>query len=413
MKRTLRGCAMAASVLSAGTASAGGLWLNEYGDFAGGRAAAGAAAGTDEAMTIAYNPASILRQEGSQLFVSAGAIFGDMNFDINYSSPRMGYEDGGNAGVVTPLATMAYINDLGSEKWSVGVFFGGLAGAGMNYHDDWVGRYQATEVKLSLLSLAPSLAYQATDRLSLGVTAQVVYADLNLDMAVPRINPALQDGKGELNGDDFKPAFALGALYELSDTTRFGLNYQSEVNIKFDGDLKVNIPADSGLGAAIGTRGVSTDTELDFAQTIRFSVHQDMDERWSVDFTVGWDNWSALDNVLVSTQDREAGIPTEWKDTYHVAWGAQYKLSDKWDLTGGVAYDSNPVDSEDRNAQLPVDRQIRYAGGARYTLKDNLTVGGYLMYMDLGRARITASRFGGDFDYNSGVQVAINANWNF
>ena len=36
-------------LLGASHVSAGGLWLNEVGDFAGGRASAGASAGTDEA----------------------------------------------------------------------------------------------------------------------------------------------------------------------------------------------------------------------------------------------------------------------------------------------------------------------------------------------------------------------------
>ncbi len=100
MKSILRACSVAAVVVSANTASAGGLWLNEYGDFAGGRAAAGAAAGVDDAMTIAYNPASIARLQGNQLFASAGAIVPNMNFDVDYSTPRNGYADGGNAGEV-------------------------------------------------------------------------------------------------------------------------------------------------------------------------------------------------------------------------------------------------------------------------------------------------------------------------
>jgi long-subunit fatty acid transport protein len=78
-----------------------------------------------------------------------------------------------------------------------------------------------------------------------------------------------------------------------------------------------------------------------------------------------------------------------------------------------VAYDSNPVDSKDRNAQLPVDRQIRVAGGARYQLNDSIVVGGYLTYMDMGDARIKSSSFGGDFKNNEMVQLAVNATWRF
>jgi len=155
-------------VASVNIASAGGLWLNEYGDFAGGRAAAGAAAGVDNAMTIAYNPASISRLKGNQLFASAGAIVPQMNFDIDYSTPRNGYDDGGNAGEVAAYSSMAYVHDFGSDKWSAGIALVPLAGAGFEFQDNWVGRFQATKVDLTVMALSPTLAYQVTDKLSLG-----------------------------------------------------------------------------------------------------------------------------------------------------------------------------------------------------------------------------------------------------
>ena len=43
MRKSILGCAVAAALASAGNAMAGGLWLNEYGDFSGGRASAGGA----------------------------------------------------------------------------------------------------------------------------------------------------------------------------------------------------------------------------------------------------------------------------------------------------------------------------------------------------------------------------------
>ena len=364
MRNIRKGCTLATGILSAVNASAGGLWLNEFGDFAGGRAAAGAAAGVDDAMTIAYNPASITRLEGNQLFVSGGAIVGDMNFDISYTNPRHGYDDGGNAGETAVFSSMAYVPDLHSDKWSLGVALIPLSGAGIDYGDEWVGRFQATKVELQILALSPTVAYQVTDRLSLGASVQAYYADLKIDTVVPRLDPSKPEGKAEIRGNDVNPAFTLGAMYELSDASRFGLFYQSELKPKFNGDLKTT-PLN---------RDIATDTELTLAEYVRFSVHQDLDEHWGVDFTVGWDNWSALGSVLLSTEDRGVHIPANWEDTYHYAWGAQYKLDKYWAFTGGVAYDSNPVDSEYRNAQLPIDRQIRYAVGAQYQLQESLVL---------------------------------------
>lgn len=406
-------CALLALLTVPGFASAGGLWLNEFGDFSGGRAAAGAAAGVDEAMTIAYNPASITLLEGSQLFVSAGAIMGDMAFDVSYGSPRNGTGDGGDAGKTAPAGALAYVHDFASDRWSAGVALGGLSGAGLDYDDGWAGRYQATEVSLLVMALSPTVAYKVNDHLSLGASVQAVYGDLELDFAVPRRLAAAQDGAGSLDGDDLTPAFTLGAVYELRPGSRFGLFYQSEVELDFDGRAKVNVPLDRvGEGAELA-RSVGTDTELTLAEYVRFSIHQALDDRWGVNLTLGWDNWSALDNVIVSTEDGQNGIPTQWSDTWHYAWGIEYKLDDRWDLTSGIAYDDNPVRARDRNAQLPVDRQIRYAVGARYRVGDSIRVGGYINYVDLGNAKISAQRFGGDFDENSALSLAVNLSWIF
>jgi len=404
MRNAMHCGVIAALVVGASSASAGGLWLNEYGDLAGGRAAAGAAAGVDEAMTLAYNPASIARLEGNQLFASAGAIVSEMNFDTNYTSRLTGTVNGGDAGVVTPYASSAYVHDFNSDRWSAGIGLVPLAGAGIEYDDDWVGRFQATDVTLNLMALMPTLAYQVTDELSVGVSLQAYYADLEVKTRVPNLRPNQPEGRAKIDGDDVDVGFTLGALYELSDRTRFGLFYQSELEPHYDGDLETNPK----------NLQVATTTKLTFAEYVRFGVHQDMDERWGVDFTVGWDNWSALAEVPVDSEFGGVGIPTKWEDTYHVAWGTQYKLDSYWTLTGGIAYDSNPVDAEYRNAQLPVDRQTRYAAGARYAITDTLSVGGYANYADLGKARITAQRFGGDFDdANSALQLIANVNWTF
>ncbi len=99
-----------------GQASAGGLWLNQYGDFAAGRASAGASAGVDEASTIIHNPASSLQLEGSQLFVAAGVILADIHFDIEETNPISGNDDGGEAGLNAPVGGFAYVHDTGSDK---------------------------------------------------------------------------------------------------------------------------------------------------------------------------------------------------------------------------------------------------------------------------------------------------------
>ena len=397
MKKILQSTTITLVMLGGNHAVAGGLWLNEYGDFSGGRASAGATAGTDEAATIIHNPASATRIKGDQLFGAASALITRVKFDVKESRPFLGDGNGGQAGQVTPGASMAYVFDNGWDKWSTGISLAGLAGAGLNYNDDWVGRYQATEVNLLVMAMGGTLAYQVTDRLSIGVTPQIFYSTLTQKLRLPGV-------RVKLDGDDTGFGGAVGALYDFNTGTRVGISWQSSFDIKFDGKLKID-------GNIDGVQ-VSTDTQLTMAQNVRLALHHDVDDRLGLDFTVGWDNWDELDNIFVSVKG-VGGVPivTDWKDTYHYAAGFQYKLNDDWDITAGIAYDTNVVSANERVPELPVDEQIRYNAGARYHLSNTLIVGGYVNYTDLGSAKIDSLLWSGKYSTNEMYQLSLYANW--
>lgn len=412
MKKTILGCAVTAALLNAGSASAGGLWLNEYGDFSGGRAGAGSLAGLDGAESIMHNPASSTRLKGNQLFASGGALIPDIKFDVDYTTPRLGTGNGGDAGETAPVGSAAYVHDFQSDKWSAGIYFLGLAGAGLDYDNDWAGRYQATKVDLLLAAVVPTLAYRVSDRLSIGVAVQYWYSKLNVHLDVPRLDQSREDLKASINGDDTGFSFKLGSMYELTDRTRFGLIYQSELKPEYNGDLKIVAPG-GGFVPPGTERTVSVKSELAFAEYVRFAMHHDLDDKWGVNLSFGWENWSNLGDVPLATENRGGAIPTKWRDTYHYAWGVEYQWDSRWAFTSGVSYDTNPVDKEDRNAQLPVDRQIRYAFGARYAMSDTLSLGGYIDYTDLGKGTIAAKNFGGEYQNNGVLGLSANVNWTF
>jgi long-chain fatty acid transport protein len=400
MKKTVLGSLFVSGLIGTGNAMAGGLWLNEFGDFSGGRAAAGAAAGLDDAAGIIYNAASASRIEGNQLFLAGGVLIPTLEFDIDYTNPLTGSNNGGEAALNAPGLAVAYVHDIDSDQWSIGISLGGLSGAGLEYNKQWVGRFQATDVELLVMALAPTASYQVTDKLALGASIQLYYSSLDLKLAVPSPqNPGT--GKAELDGTDTGFGFTLGAIYEISDSTRLGMNYQSELDIDFDGKLKVNV-ADVRVDA---------NTELTLAQFIRLSLHHDFNDRWGLAVTLGWDDWSAMDNVFVSVPERDGELEKNWDDTYHSAIGLEYQLNDKWQLTTGIAYDTNPVDASDRTADMPVDRQVRYAAGARYVMSDTMTVGGYINYVDLGSAKIRTDSWGGEFKDNDLLQISVFLDW--
>ena len=80
----------------------------------------------------------------------------------------------------------------------------------------------------------------------------------------------------------------------------------------------------------------------------------------------------------------------------------------------GFAYDSSPVDSKDRTADMPVDRQLRYAVGTQYQWNERLNLGGSFVYLDAGKAKINNNRtLKGDYKRNDLFFFALNAGWKF
>jgi len=78
-----------------------------------------------------------------------------------------------------------------------------------------------------------------------------------------------------------------------------------------------------------------------------------------------------------------------------------------------LLYDTNPVDSSDRTADMPIDRQVRYAVGASYDWSESLTVGASFVYADYGSGKIDGSTLSGEYDRNDLYFLGLHANWKF
>jgi len=148
-----------------------------------------------------------------------------------------------------------------------------------------------------------------------------------------------------------------------------------------------------------------------------WGLSYDFNDRWSGYATFGWDNWSEMDDVLLSTNSRGLTLPRDWHDTYHSALGADYRLDDQWTLRAGIAYDTSPTNGNDRTADMPLDEQFRYAIGADYLRDSGMKVSGTLVYADYGDAEIENSGnlgltgFSGEYQTNQIWFASLSFNW--
>lgn len=379
---------------------AGGLWLNENADPAMGKAGAGSQAGVNDASTVVRNPATMGRLDGSQYLLGAMAIYSQAEFEIESAGSLNGDKNPDDAGGLAPAASFYYTHKI-DDKWSWGISSGALAGSALDYGKDWGGSYQATSVELVAVAIAPAVSYKVNDVLSLGASLQFVHGQLEL-----KVSPPLRDTTSSIDGDDQILAYQLGMALKLSEKTELGLTYQSEWDFTFEGDI--NTP----------TNEVSVESELPLAQNVRLAINHTLNSDFSIHATLGWDDWSVLDKVNLSTVDNGASITTNWEDTYHYAFGIEYNGIKSWKISSGISYDTSPVSKTDRNAQLPVDRTMKYAVGLQKDYDKDFSYGVQFVYADLGSGDIdsvTGDRIAlkGEYTEYNAMFLAFNALWRY
>jgi long-chain fatty acid transport protein len=232
-----------------------GLWLYESGGPDLGTANAGRAALAADASTAGTNPAGMMRLDRSQMLGVVQGLYVNSRFDTQSSG--FGGGDGGNAGGFVPSGGLHYVHRL-TDDFRLGITAGSYFGLGVDYGDNWAGRYYSTEAEMLTFGVNPGIGYRVNNWLSAGAGFSVLYATLNQKVAINNSavpgQAGLSDGKLKINDDDVAYGFNLGLMLTPRDGTRFGITYRSEVDLEFKdaASLKNIGPVLQGLFNASG-----------------------------------------------------------------------------------------------------------------------------------------------------------------
>jgi long-chain fatty acid transport protein len=411
-------------ILLASPAWAGGLWLYENGTPDLGTAGAGRAAMALDASTAFGNPAGMTKLERSQFLGAFQLLLPSIHFNVEPGTTFGRPGETGNAGISLPSASGFYVHKI-SPDWRLGVSLLSYLGLGVQYSDQWAGRYYLQASKLLTMALIPSAAYKVNDWLSLGAGPTFMVGRLKQSSAINNfLPPGTPDGRLTLNSWAFGVGGMAGVLLEPRQGTRFGVTYTSPVDLTFDDVLSTD-----GLGPVLsrilrvrGLLGSKVDLTFTLPQQVMVSAYQQITEKFALMANFGWQNWAQFGKINVSIESESPTSLTadaKLKDTWHAAIGAQYRLAPAWLLSLGFAYDSSAVGDADRSPALPVDRQLRYAIGIQYDWNRDVTWGLAYEFVDLGNAPINvhrgplAGQLTGDYSTNHIQFVSTNLVWKF
>jgi long-chain fatty acid transport protein len=358
-----------------------GFSLFEQGASGQGVAYAGAAAVGEDASTIYFNPAAMTRLSGQQIVVAGHIIMPTSEYKdsgqstlFDGSSLTGPNSDGGSTGFVPNLYWAAKLeNDL-----HVGIGVNVPFGLATEYDDGWVGRYHGLKSEITTININPSIAWKATDTVSLGFGLNFQYIDIELTNNIysPAVCVNLSgacdtagDSHLRLEGDDMSIGWNVGVLWDITQKDRLGVAYRSEVKHEVTGDATYTMDDDAALqgildatNTAIAPFTVFESTALTAAasmpETFSVSYVRDINDQWSLLADWTWTGWSHLDTVDIvltgGAPGRDPSLDLAFANTNRFAVGAHYKPGNNWIFRGGLAYDESPVRSPElRSVRIP------------------------------------------------------------
>src|SRR5258706_7952516 len=418
--RLAAGVAAALLSLSAGHALGAAFALQEQNASGLGHAYAGGAAAAEDVSTIFYNPAGLVRLQTMQAVVAANAICPSAKFHDSGSQAAAFQPLGGTGGDAGSCAVVPnlYLGIPFTDKWSFGLGVNVPFGLKTEYDSDWLGRFQAVKSKLDTVNINPVLSWEPTKNLTVGggvswqrlkatLTSQVNYAgffaqgvgglvaagQIPATAAPVLIGSALGLESGaDVSGSDSAWGWNVGALWQASDQTRFGVAYRSKIKYTVTGSVNFSNPTVASLGALPPTlapvgaalvNGVnaalaSGDIKLDIEMpdTANVSIFHQFNNKWDLMADLQYTGWSTIQELKIvrSTGVVLSTTPENFRDTWRISAGANYRYTDKWIFRGGVAYDQSPVLDTHPMPELPDQDRTWLALGVQYKFSPSLAI---------------------------------------
>lgn len=360
-------CALAAPCWSAGP------WLAETGGADSGLAGAGRAALALDAAALASNPAAIGGLSGTTITAAAMPFELDFKFRGSAATPATATN---KEGVNVVPALYAARRD---DRFTYGIGAYSYLGLSFDVGNQWAGRRVIEQAGLATFNIAPTIAWQATNRLVVGASLAAQLAEPEARIAIANdamfYGPpvGLPDGQLELSGQSWAMGGQLGLTYAPTDRLRFGLAWTAPVDhsMPFDVTAKGVHPV---LATLLPPDGVAR-LELTVPQQVLLGVAHQADNGTTAALGLSWQDWSRFGNAQLKLPGSSSPmIPGGLQDTWGLSVGVRRSFGDDWAGSAGVSYESGPATDGGLPAYFPVAEQWKVAAGAERVISDSLRV---------------------------------------
>lgn len=311
-----------------------------------------------------------------------------------------------------------------SERFAIGFGMEAPYGLRTKYSPEWVGRDFGimTSLKSMGVSFAASFKFSDGFAVGAGVTAQRTRAQLNNGLNLGATATRMADienipgtiGQINIRAHDWSLGYFLGAEWKPTARDSLGVSYHSRVGNRLKGRYDMYFPNDgkevttypngpdapytqtiSGrdivllipqTNAQFGPGGPFHDltpnyvnlpplnpdggpasATLDLPGFVNIDYLHQFSDRFSLGASAQWTQWSKFRALtLVSDGMPMLSLPMNYRNSWTLSVGADYRLSEQWTVRGGLAWDQTPTTTATRDPRVPDNNRRILSVGMGY-----------------------------------------------
>ena len=347
----------------------------------------GLAASADSATTAGTNPAGMARFDAPASRGELVLVYSESTWEGSLGDTDRTVTSEDSTTIAVPSGYM--VRPL-NDDWIFGFTI-----LGFGYSDDfgdWPGRYFIESYDSLSISAFPSIAYRINDQWSVAASLALNYASFEQTRAVANVfDPGFGDGRSQLETDGMDVGFGLSSLYQISDQTRLGLVYSSELSPTQDGKASFR-----GLGPntetvleEAGFLGADVEVKSTTPQSLLVGLYHERENNHSIVFDVAWSDFSnfELSEYYFDGEGLSAHEAT-WQDVWAFSGAYTWPAGNRWMLSAGGLYVSDFVEDDDRIFLLRLDKMWGVGFAAEWLWKKDRRVEMNLSYLSIGDAPI-------------------------
>jgi long-chain fatty acid transport protein len=405
-----------AAVLVPAFAGAQGFALNEIGSCAIARGFAVTGGACKDASTLFWNPAGAAQLPGTSALVGISGIMLDGAFTRDTTRKR--YETD-IAPAWVPNLFMNRAMTMGGQKMALGLGVYVPYGLTSQWGSDFIGRFASKKASLASIYVQPNIAWQITDKWSIGGGPIFVHSTVELEQAIDLsvlptttagvtfanlgIAKGTEAGMLHAEGKDNGFAGTIGIMGKLTDKWTVGVRYLTQAKLEYEGTdvlftqtptglttataLSASIPAGTSFDAIVAPQfaaggafapGQTIQTEITHPDQAQIGFNYADFRGWNIEFDYQWTGWKKFKELPVTFTNTALSrtLIEDYNNTSAFRIGAERGFTNKATLRLGLAGATQAAPEATVTPLLPEQERGYLMIGGSYPIMDKWTIDG-------------------------------------